>query len=133
MEKFVNIIYKYLRIFDCRIEFIDKQDVKQEIRFAILTAKQDEVFKVAHRLVDNLIKDYGYSRKKGKDQFQKFYTETELSDLEQSIIEQIELFYQIQDHTAKETAKRFGFEHNNKIAKLLAKIFPKNKSNNLKK
>jgi radical SAM superfamily enzyme YgiQ (UPF0313 family) len=90
MERFVNHIYRALLRYNEAIEFVEKEDVKQEIRFAILTAKPGFVYRVASKLVYNLIRDYGFSRKMGKDQFDAFYQSLELTDEQKKIIQEIE-------------------------------------------
>ena len=132
MEKFVNKIYNDLKRYEPFLQYIDKKDVKQEIRFAIITAKKDFIYKVAHKLIYNLMCDFGYSKKKGKNNFQPFYNQPEFTEDEQKILNKIELYYQIEDNTGKKTAQKFGFEYNNKTAKILAACYPKNKSNRLK-
>jgi len=133
MEKFTNIIYYHLCTFNPLFKLIEKEDMLQEIRFAIITAKQEEIYRVANRLCYNLATDYGFSRKKGKDNFKPFYSQTEFSENEQKLLSEIEEYYQIEDNTGRETAANFGFEYNNKTAKILASCFPKLKSNRLKK
>ena len=132
MEKFVNRIYNDLCRFNPLFRYIEKEDVNQEIRFALLTAKQEYIYRVASKLCYNLATDYGFSRKKGKDNFEPFYKQPEFTQEELELINNIEEYYLEQDHTARETAAKYGFEHNNKTAKLLASCFPKFKSNRIK-
>jgi hypothetical protein len=124
-ESFVYRIYKDLKRFDQRINYVEKADVLQEIRFALLTARKEQIYRVAHRLVDNLLSDYGYSRKKGKDNFQPFYSEPEFSDTEKEVLEQIEKLYLNENHTAKDIAIIFDIEFNNQLQKILCACFPK--------
>ena len=132
MERFVNKIYKDLCFYNPLFNILDKEDMKQEIRFAIITAEQDFIYKVAARLCYNLATDYGFSRKKGKDNFTAFYQQPEFTETELQLLSDIEKYYQIEDHTGKETAEKFNFKYDNKTAKLLAACYPKNKSNRLK-
>lgn len=124
-EKFVNRIYRDIKGYDYRLTYVDADDCKQEIRFALITARPDQIYRVAHRLIDNLLRDYGYSRKKGKDNFEAFYSEPEFSDIEKEILNQIEQLYLNEDRTAKEIAAIFDIEFNNKLQKLLCACFPK--------
>jgi len=124
-ERFVNRIYRDIKMYDYRLNYIDADDCKQEIRFALLTARTEQIYRVAHRLIDNLLSDYGYSRKKGKDNFEIFYSELEFSDDEKEILNQIEQLYLIEDRTAKEIAAIFDIEFNNKLQKILCTCFPK--------
>lgn len=75
--------------------------------------------------------DYGYSKKKGKDNFKPFYSQPEFTEKELKILSAIEQYYQIEDHSARETCEKFRIKHNNKIAKILASCFPKHKSNRI--
>jgi hypothetical protein len=124
-EPFVNRIYRDMKAFDYRLNYIDKEDCKQEIRFALLTARKEQVYRVAHRLIDNLLKDYGYSRKKGKDNFHPFYNEPEFTEHEKETLNQIEQLYLNEDRTAKEIAAIFDIEFNNQLQKILCACFPK--------
>lgn len=124
-ERFVNRIYRDIKRYDFRLNYINTEDCKQEIRFALLTAKTAQIYRVAHRLLDNLLRDYGYSRKKGKDNFEPFYSEPEFSDDEKEILNQIEQLYLNEDRTAKEIAEIFDIEFNNKLQKILCACFPK--------
>ena len=124
-EKFVNRIYFDIKRYDYRLNYIPKEDCLQEIRFALLTARPEQIYRIAHRLIDNLLSDYGYSRKKGKDNFKPFYSEPEFSDDEKEILNQIEQLYLNEDRTAKEIAAIFDIEFNNKLQKILCLCFPK--------
>jgi formyltetrahydrofolate synthetase len=121
------------------LEYIDDQDLKQEIEYAKqiaetieLSGESANIFSIAAKCINRLAKELGFSRKKGKDNFDVFYNESEFTESEQKIISDIENYYQIEDHTAAETCEKFNIEHNNKVAKLLAAAFPKFKSNRLK-
>jgi hypothetical protein len=124
-ERFANRIYRDIAVFDNRIRFVDKQDILQEIRFALLTAHRGQVYRVAHRLVDKLLSDYGYSRKKGKDKFNPFYSNHEFSDEEKEILFKIEQLYLNDNRTTKEIAAIFDIEYNNSLQKILCSCFPK--------
>jgi hypothetical protein len=124
-EKFVSIIYKHLLRFDSRISLIDVEDCKQEIRFALLTSKKEEVFKVASRLVQSLLSSYGYSRRKGKDNFSIFYTDSQFTEIEEKVLQEIEILYLEQNMTAREIAHCFNIEYNNSLQKILCACFPK--------
>ena len=57
MEKFVSRIYRDLKKYCPPLAWIPVEDAKQEIRFAILTARPEQIYRVAHRLVDALLRD----------------------------------------------------------------------------
>ena len=98
-EKFVNRIYFDIKRYDYRLNYIPKEDCLQEIRFALLTARPEQIYRIAHRLIDNLLSDYGYSRKKGKDNFKPFYSEPEFSDDEKEM-------FSLQEEILHEIARR---------------------------
>lgn len=125
MKKFANIIYKYLFFYEPRLRFIEKSDVMQEIYIAILLAKKEEVFKVAHQLVENLLRQFGYSKKKGKDHFEIFYFQNTLSENQQELFNLVEYLYLTNDMTAKEIARYFNIEYSQNLQKLLHINFPK--------
>ncbi len=125
MERFVNRIYRDLSRFNQALALVPIEDAKQEIRFAILTARPEQVYRVAHRLCDALTSDYGYSRKKGKDNFQPFYSEPDLSEEEQLLLNSIDALYRGEGATAREVAAQLGAEYNPKFQKLMHECFPK--------
>ena len=126
MEKLVNKIYKFLCSYNPILKNLER-DVKQEIRIAVLLNSPDikKIYREANRLVHKLCKQYGFSRKKGKDNFQPFYNQASLTGKQSEMIETIEKKYLIENMTAKELCEHFEIEYSNKIAKLLCKTFPK--------
>jgi len=75
MKHFESYLYSKLSAYDPMVRILDKEDVMQEIRFAMLTAEQGELFRVASGLIRKLARNCGYSRRKGKDNFEAFYRE----------------------------------------------------------
>lgn len=125
MEKFVSRIYRDLKFYNEAVEWIPAEDVKQEIRFAIITARPEQIYRVASRLVYALLTDYGYSRKKGKDNFCPFYEQTETSEEEYALLDAVDQLYRGEGLTAREVATRLGCEYNNAFQKLMHQCFPK--------
>lgn len=73
-DKFETHIYRCLLRFNPIIDFLDKSDVMQEIRIAILTCKEEEsAYRVAAKQAYRLATEYGYSKKMGEDNFQQYY------------------------------------------------------------
>lgn len=107
--------------------YIPKEDALQEIRIAILISEKGEVFKKAHSLLDRLCGNYGFSRKKGKDNFQPFYTHIEHTEYEERVLNEIEELYIEKGYTAKEVCSFYGIKFNNKLAKIFCKCFPNKK------
>lgn len=124
-ERFARRIYRDIKSFDPRLHYVDANDVLQEIRFAILTAHRQQVYRVAHRLIDNLLRDYGFSRRKGKDNFDPFYDQVVFTDDEQTILNTIEQLYVDQNLTAREVAQILDLKYNNQFQKILCACFPK--------
>lgn len=64
----------------------------QEIRFAILTAEEGELFRVASSLIRRLARDFGYSRRKGKDNFEAFYRENAIpyDPAQEALLQEVE-------------------------------------------
>ena len=125
MEKFVSKIYKDLVVYNKAIALVPADDVKQEIRFAIITARPEQVYRVAGRLVYSLIADYGFSRKKGKDNFAPFYEQPEISDEEKDILDAVDDLYRRQNLTAREVAEILNCEYTQSFQKLMHLCFPK--------
>ena len=116
-------IYRSIKRFDMRVCYVEKCDVMQEIAIAIIVNGQENVFGHAHRLVDNLLRDFGYSRKMGKDNFAQFYDQPEFTEEESELIEQIDQLYAC--HTAREVAQILDIEYTNKFQKIMCACFPK--------
>lgn len=94
MQQFESYIYSKLAAYNPLVHCLEKEDVMQEIRFAILTAKQGEVFRVASTLIRRLARDCGYSRRKGKDNFEAFYRENAMPyDPAQEALLQVKAYY----------------------------------------
>ena len=131
-EKFVKYIYSCICRYDKRIFCIDKDDVLQEIRYACLVSNKDDVFRTARNAVERLLCDYGYSRKKGKDNFEPYYEilgmqQEYFCDEEEKIklLSLLEQLYIVENKTVREIAEIFGVEYNIKLQKIFGKVFPK--------
>jgi hypothetical protein len=128
-EKFTRIIFRYVAAFDGRVYLIPREDVLQEIRIAQLTAEQHTVFRVASHNVYNLLCDYGFSRKKGKDAFdgKRLYDDSDsfLSVEAENQLRIIEFLYIKNDFTAAKLCDFFSVPLTNKIVKSLNRLFPK--------
>lgn len=109
------------------VRILDKEDVMQEIRFAMLTAEQGELFRVASSLIRKLASDCGYSRRKGKDNFEAFYREYEMpyDPAQEALLQEVEDLYIAGDMTAREIAQHYNIKFNNALAKRLCEVFPK--------
>jgi len=125
-EKFVYRIYLDLLRYNYRIGLIPKEDVLQEIRIAGLDSDKDSIYKRSSSQVHRLLAEYGFSEKKGKDNFYAFYEDRGFSEKEQSILDQIERFYLNENRTAREIAAIYDIDYNNKLQKILHQCFPKN-------
>lgn len=127
MQQFESYIYSKLAAYNPLVHFLEKEDVMQEIRFAILTAKQGEVLRVASSLIRRLARDFGYSRRKGKDNFEAFYRENAMpyDPTQEVLLQEIENLYLAGDMTARELAEHYNINFNNSLAKLLCEVFPK--------
>lgn len=99
----------------------------QEIRFAILTADKGELFRVASSLIRKLARDCGYSRRKGKDNFEAFYRENAMpyDPTQELLLQEVEDLYIASDMTARELAEHYHIKFNNSLAKMLCEVFPK--------
>lgn len=99
----------------------------QEIRFAILTAEEGKLFRVASSLIRKLARDCGYSRRMGKDNFEAFYREYEMpyDPAQEALLQEVEDLYIAGDMTAREIAQHYNIKFNNALAKRLCEVFPK--------
>lgn len=125
MEKFVAHIYNCLKSYNKAILFTPKEDVLQEIRYAVITAQPDDTYRAASRQVNSLLADYGFSRKKGKDNFSPFYYEAEISHEEKNLIDTIEHLYTNENLTAREVARLLKCNYTPNFQKLMHQCFPK--------
>jgi hypothetical protein len=118
-------IYHCIRKYNPIVERIPQDDVIQEIKIAIfLTQDEKCLLKNAANAVYNLLCQYGYSKKMGKDNFSFFYADR-ISDEEIEIIEKIDEIYRGNNYTSRQIAKMLNIEHSNKFAKILHQCFPK--------
>ena len=121
-------LYKYLR-YNPLLQYLPYEDVMQELSIVEFLYSD---FKKARRAAVNAIYrlsvDLGFSRKKGKDNFQPFYAEkAELSGEEKALLDNIEYLYLDKDLTAREIATIYSCEYNNNFQKVLHNLFPKGK------
>ena len=112
-----------MQYYDKRLLFIPEEDVKQEIRIAILTAPKEQVYRVARQLCERLASDYGYSRKKGKDQFAEFYKVESITAEQEALLTALESAYQ--SKTVKQICAEYNVPFSNRVQKLFTKNFPK--------
>ncbi len=124
MEKKVFGIFKTLVKQNPTISLIPAEDVLQEIRIS-LYIKTDffEALKLAGKQVCKLVAEYGFSRKKGKDNFVEI---SELTEEQKDLLNKIEDLYINNNLTSKEVCNTLKVEWNTTTATLLAKVFPKN-------
>ena len=127
MLQFESYIYHRLSAYDPVVHFLEKEDVMQEIRFAILTAEEGKLFRVASSLIRKLARDCGYSRRKGKDNFEAFYRENAMpyDPTQELLLQEVEDLYIASDMTAREIAQHYNIKFNNALAKRLCEVFPK--------
>lgn len=127
MLQFESYIYHRLSAYDPVVHFLEKEDVMQEIRFAILTAEEGKLFRVASSLIRKLARDCGYSRRMGKDNFEAFYREYEMpyDPAQEALLQEVEDLYIAGDMTAREIAQHYNIKFNNALAKRLCEVFPK--------
>ena len=112
------------------VRLLPEEDVMQELMIVAYLHHEHD-FTTARRAAVNAIyrlaANYGYSRKKGKDNFSSFYEEKlSLTTEEYDIIDHVEKLYLVENLTAREIALIYNVEFNNKFAKILCKLFPKN-------
>jgi len=119
-------LYKYLT-YNILLRYIPYEDIMQELSIVEYLYSD---FTIARRAAVNalyrLAADYGFSRKKGKDNFAAFYNTVELTEEENKVIDDIECLYIYKNFTAREIAQIYNIEFNNKFAKILNQLFPKN-------
>lgn len=127
MKHFESYLYSKLSAYDPMVRILDKEDVMQEIRFAILTAEEGELFRVASSLIRRLARDFGYSRRKGKDNFEAFYRENAIpyDPAQEALLQEVEDLYLTGDMTAREIAQHYNIKFNNALAKMLCEVFQK--------
>jgi hypothetical protein len=89
------------------------------------SADLKSVLRESSKNVYRLLCDYGFSRKKGKDNFSMFYKKTSLSDEQKTQIDAIERIYIEENLTARDLCGVFGVDYNKRIQKLLHSVFPK--------
>lgn len=104
--------------------FVPMEDALQEVQVA-LWQQPDCPFRAAQANLNALLSDYGYSRKKGKDQFSGFYADKSFSAQEEALLDQIENLYRHQGLTARQIAEALGIPFNQSFAKLLHQAYPK--------
>lgn len=134
-KKLIYYIYSFIKSYNPIVEFY-KDDVMQEIQIAVFTSSsKGEIFKISNRLVYNLLRDYGHSRKKGKDNFHNFYFQNSylLTEEQEQKIKEIENLYLDQNFTAKELCEKFGVKYEKSISKLLFNVLPKTKKGGARK
>lgn len=109
MKHFESYLYSKLSAYDPMVRILDKEDVMQEIRFAMLTAEQGELFRVASGLIRKLARNCGYSRRKGKDNFEAFYRELAIpyDPAQEALLQEIEDLYIAGDMSARELAEHY--------------------------
>ena len=85
------------------------------------------MFRVASTLIRRLARDCGYSRRKGKDNFEAFYRESAIpyDPTQKALLQEIKDLYIASDMTARELAEHYNINFNNSLAKLLCEVFPK--------
>lgn len=123
-----HALYKYLK-FNPILSLLDYDDVMQElsiVEFLYSNSDFNEARRSAVNAIYRLSADYGFSRKKGKDNFNPFYNSVEFSEEEESLINNIELLYIDNNLTAREISVIYAVEYNNKFQKILCQLFPKN-------
>ena len=122
-------LYKYISFLPY-LSYLPYDDVMQELRIIVFLHSEksfDELRRLAVNAIYRLFTKMGYSRKKGKDNFEPFYIEKEtLSKEEEKVIENIEFLYLEKGLTAREIAQIYNVNYNNYFQKLLHKLFPKN-------
>ncbi len=119
-------LYKYLT-YNPLIKYIPYEDIMQELSIVeYLYSDFTTARRAAVNAVYRLAADYGFSRKKRKDNFAAFYNVAELTEEESKVIDDIEYLYLDKNFTAREIAQIYNIEFNNKFAKILNQLFPKN-------
>ena len=126
--KLEDYIYANLMRYDYRVGFAPREDVMQEIAYAICIVGNGNVFREASRQVYRLLSDYGYSRKKGKDNFDAEHLLIEQKppiENEADRLDELRRLYLEEGKTAKEVCEYFNVPFTQRIVRLLSAIFPK--------
>jgi len=126
MEKLSKYLLYRLRVYEPFFELLPDEDCLQEIKIALFSHPYGEQIKAARKSLYRLASELGYSRKKGKDNFEPFYTAPTFTEKQEQALKQIEVLYHLQGLTCKETCQRLGITYSNKIQKLFHQCFPKN-------
>lgn len=128
-----NYIYKYVTTYDARIKNIPREDVMQEIRYALLIAREGDIFRECSRSVYRLLRDYGY-RVKGKearlaDGYDVPDAEPDPKDYEQDDerLEYIRHLYMDEKYSVLQICGQFKVSHYAMARKLFTQVFPKKK------
>jgi hypothetical protein len=126
-------LYSCLARFDYRVRLIPREDVLQEMRYALLTEKDlHMIHRVAWRMFRRLLRDYGYaclSHETGKREvpFSDFRfpeVEPELPDSD-SKADLLFNLYVVENYTASKICKRLGIPYSDKIRDLFKYAYKK--------
>ena len=123
-----DYIYNKMIIYDPALRLVPKEDAMQEIRIAIFLSTKDyeSEFKKAARLINSLKRDYGFSRKKGKDNFLPFYShDCEYDKRIADTMDEIEDLYIKRGLTCRQVCEYFGVQYTPRIQKAIHMVFPK--------
>lgn len=130
-EKFANGIYRQMCRYHSQLECIPRDDVMQEIRIALLTCEEDNVWEVSQRNIRQLLKMYGYSELyriwSGElcPHRLESMSEPTLTQEQEELIDRIEELYVVQNLSGKDVALYFGRELTPSISNCLQRCFPK--------
>lgn len=124
MEQLTNFIYKRIIAVNPLAALLPADDVKQEIRIAIWQEQAGKEIRGAAKNITRLAKELGYSRKKGKDNFQPFYEQSSMDEEQTSLLHYVEELYS--EHTCKEVCAILQVPYSKRLQKLFHNAFPKN-------
>jgi hypothetical protein len=117
-------------IFNCLAKFNPKlrqykEDALQEIRYAILVGENEmEALRMANRLCEKLMRQYGCVPKQVKERFERYYLSVDADgdDASNNMIEQIRQLY-ANNHSGREICLYFEKKYNKAVDSLLISAF----------
>lgn len=124
MERLTHFIYRRICAYNPLAAILPADDVKQEIRIAVWQEKAGEEMRAAARNITRLARELGYSRKRGKDNFQPFYEPGGMDEEQTALLTYIESLYE--NHTCKEVCTILQVPYTKQRQKLFHNAFPKN-------
>jgi hypothetical protein len=120
-------IYKCIARYDFRIQMIPREDVMQEIRYALLVAKDKEAIRLASRMLMRLLKDFGYGCRDNRKEIclESFVIPETEPDGEDSRLELIFDLYVTKGYSARRVCEYFHVPYSRSIQDLFGQAICK--------